>query len=139
MRTYSRSEWLAADAAWHELMPRPSQLALWAGIRKAAAARGFIYPPTGTRWDSWADDQPSQFALIARETVDNPSRLMAAITCSFSWAQVIHRLVRQRDDIWEDTELRERDAAWDRTLQPSHSEAAMTVGQILRRMADSAP
>lgn len=137
MRTYSRAEWQAADRAWRELMPRPSQLALWKGIRQAAAVRGFIYPPIGTRWDSWADPEPSQFALIARETVDNPARLMAAIGVSVSWSQVIHRLLRQRDDVWEDTLLREKDAGWAKQAEPTHREAVETVATILRRVADS--
>lgn len=139
MRTFSREAWQDAEKAWCELMPRASQRARWSKVRAAAAERGILYPPTGTRWDSWADPQPSQFALIARESVDNPARLMAAIARSWSWSQVIARIVRQRDDVYEDTLLREKDAAWERAKEPTHAEAAMSVGAILRRMADSMP
>lgn len=137
-RTFSRTEWAEAEQAWRDLMPRPSQLALWEGIRRAARERGILYPPTGSRWDSWADPQPSQFALIARESVDNPGRLLAAIGASGSWSQVIARIVRQRDDIREDTLLREKDDRWERAKEPTHREAAMSVGAILQRLADSA-
>ena len=139
MRTYSRSEWLHADKAWRALMA-PSQLPRWKPYREAAALRGFIYPPVGARGDSWGDRQLTPWAIVARELYDGiPARLMAAIAQSWSWSQVVARIVRQRDDVYEDTLLREKDAAWERAKEPTHAEAAMSVGAILRRMADSMP
>ena len=62
MRTFSSTHWQAALDAW----TAGDFSDEWRPYRHEAAMRGMIYPPEGTRFDSWDDPEPSQRALLAR-------------------------------------------------------------------------
>lgn len=110
MRTYSREAFLAAKAAW-ETGDFSEE---WTAYRVRAADRGMLYPPEGTRWDSWEDDSPSQRAMLVRAIRETPALLISAIDRSRSWYEVIEKLNAGRDRLREDATLREKDAEWER-------------------------
>src|SRR5512146_1944784 len=92
--TFSRSHWEAALQAWQDGEFSDE----WKPWRHEAAMRGMIYPPEGTKWDSWEDDEPSQRAMLIRAIRETPSLLHTAIARSRSWYDVIAYIVRERDD-----------------------------------------
>ena len=69
----------------------------WRDIRQLAAAGGILYPPSGTAFDSWEDDRPSQRAVLARAIAETPELLGRCIIGARSWAAVIARLLQARD------------------------------------------
>lgn len=135
MRTFGRESWNAAQQAWrdgefsHE----------WRETRHRAAMRGMIYPPEGSKWDSWEDEAPSQRAMLIRAIRETPSLLEEAIAHSRTWFEVIAYITRRRDDWRSETNARIRDderrAIED---QPDHREAAMSISQIIKRIGESA-
>ena len=129
MKTYSRSVWDDAQRSWAEGDYGPE----WREVRHQAAMRGILYPPSGSRWDGWDADEPSQRALVYRAIVDTPAALRVAISRSSSWSQVLGRLLDERDDAAQDAawqERRERD-------EPTHIESAQALKAIIERMANS--
>ena len=132
MKTYSRDDWHAAQEAWLDFSPE------WREYRHQAAMRGILFPPSGSRFDSWDDDQPSQRAILIRAIRETPTLVAASIARSRSWSEVIGKVIAKRDD-WRE-ELTERE--WQqrrRELEerPTNREAAMSVGSILERIAAS--
>jgi hypothetical protein len=100
---------------------------------------GIIYPPTGLATDSWEDDEPSQRAILIRAIRETPKLLDRSMRpdCR-SWGDVIAYLLRGRDDLRARLEDEDRDARRDRLdEQPTHAEAAMVLGAIMRRIRDS--
>jgi len=135
VRTYSRESFLEATAAWDGGGFGPE----WHFYRQLAADRGFIYPPAGTRWDSWEDDQPSQRAMIYRAIEETPRLLTEVMRQSRSWYDVIARLTQRRDGMRDDADLRERQEEWDRQDEPKPRQATQTILGILERIWDSRP
>ena len=130
MRTYNRADWEAALQAWDD-----GQFSReWREFRHAAAMRGMIYPPEGTKWDSWEDDEPSQRAILIRAIRETPTMLMQAIANSRSWGDVIGYVIRRRDDLRAELDARERLIDFD---APTHRQAVMSLGAILERLDDS--
>lgn len=134
MRTFSRETFLESKAAWDggEFGPE------WHFYRQLAADRGFLYPPSGTRWDSFEDDQPSQRAMIYRAIDETPGLLADIIRKSHSWHDVIARLTQGRDSMREDADLRERQDRWDRQDEITPPQALQTIAAIVYRIKDSA-
>ncbi len=130
MRTYSRSDFEAARAAWSDFD------GTWEFHRRLAADRGMLYPPSGTRWDDIDDPKPSQRAIVYRAMTDTPLALTEAIRASSSWSQVIHRLLLDIEHRREDASLAEKDAAWDRRQYRGPMEPIAT---IFGRLRDSMP
>lgn len=132
MKTYSREAWLEAQQAWKDA-EFSSEWKPWR--HKAAMECGIIYPPAGTKWDSWEDDNPSQRAILIRAIREQPGVLSGCFRGSKTWADVIAKLVRRRDEIREDQRYllvcREADEV------PSHKDAAMTLKQIIARIEES--
>lgn len=128
MKTYRREDWLAAQDAWRDFSPE------WREVRHQAAMRGILYPPSGTRWDSWEDDEPSQRAILIRAIRETPKLLESCVAKSRSWSEVIGRLTAARDAWRADLDDVDRHRIDD---QPTHREAVMTLGAILRRLEDS--
>lgn len=97
MRTFTRSQLEEADAAWTagEFSDE------WSHIRRRAAAGGLIYPPAGSKWDSWDDDSPSQRAMLVRAIRETPRLLDRCVVGARSWSEVLTRLLRVRDE-WRD-------------------------------------
>jgi len=135
-RTYTKAQWDEAQRLWQE----GGYSEEWREWRHLAAMKaGIIYPPEGTRWDSWDDELPSQRAILVRAIRDTPKLLAACIPGARSWFEVIERLLRAITDWREDVEARERDRIRRaREEAVGHREAVMTIGEILGRVADSA-
>lgn len=93
-RTFSRSHWEAALEAWDAGKFSDE----WKPYRHEAAMRGMIYPPEGSRFDSWEDDDPSERAMLIRAIRETPNLLHRAIAERKSWSGVVAYIVRERDE-----------------------------------------
>lgn len=131
MRTFSRADWQAAQAEWADFGPR------WTTVRRVAAERGFIYPPSGSPHDDRDAEQPSQRAIVYRALEDNPAELLAIIRRSSSWSGVVDRIIGMEQRLRADADYRERDAQWERDEAPQHREAVMSMAAILERLEAS--
>lgn len=129
-RTFSKTDWDAAQALWHD----GEFSAEWKDFRHQAAMRGMIYPPEGTRWDSWEDEEPSQRAILIRAIRETPKLTAEAINHSQSWGSVIEYILRQRDAWRDDLNARER---WVDPDKPTERQAMQSIAEIFQRIADS--
>lgn len=132
MRTYRREDFLAAREAWD----RDFNHADWGPFREAAAERGMLYPPSGSKLDSWEDPKPSQRAIVYRAIQDTPEALMDAINESRSWSEVIGKVMLDMHDRREYVRMAEEDAAWERKQYRGPMES---IGNILTKYRDSMP
>ncbi len=98
-----------------------------------------LFPPTGTRWDDWTDPMPTQFAIIARAHRDTPSTLLAVVSSSHSWSQVVAKVMQDRDHRAEDADLAERGLEWEKQYEPSERQATERLGMIVDRIRESLP
>jgi hypothetical protein len=130
VRTFLRAELDAANAAWASGDFSPE----WRTIRHKAAMGGLIYPPNGTKWDSWEDDSPSQRAMVIRAIRETPALLERCVVGARSWSHVIERLNGVRDEWRSDLDERERDEAYLRRDDPDHREAVTSLAAILERI-----
>ena len=134
MRTFTRADLDAANAAWTEGQFSPE----WRTIRHKAAMGGLIYPPSGDRHDSWEDDSPSQRAILIRAIRETPKLLDKCVTGAKTWHQVIDRLTSARDEWREELDAKARHAErMRRQDQPTHREAMQSIGAVLRVWRDS--
>jgi hypothetical protein len=127
-RTFSRGAWEEAQAAWKDGKFSDE----WKPYRHQAAMRGMIYPPEGTRFDSWDDDEPSQRAILIRAIRETPDLLATAIERSRTWGNIVAILLRARDD-WRE-EVRRAEPLRD---GPDEREAVVALKAIIERIADS--
>lgn len=132
--TFSRDAWNEAQALWKagEFSDE------WKTVRHQAAFRGMIYPPTGTKWDSWEDDEPSQRAMLIRAIRETPELLSRCIGRSRSWSQVIERLMAERDELREERWRQTRQVDRDRD-EATPRQATTTILGILERIWESRP
>lgn len=133
VRTFSRARWEEARAAWDagEFSDE------WAPFRERAARHGFIFPPAGTRWDNWEDDQPSQRAMLIRAIRETPELLRRCIDGASSWSDVIGQLIGLRDVWREDVGIRISEIErLRRDERPSRRQAMESFGSIARRIAE---
>ena len=130
-RLFTRSQMEAARAAWdagefsHE----------WRDFRYLAAMEaGLIFPPDGTKWDSWGDDEPSERALLIRAIRDTPSALRDAIRAPGvrSWAAVVAILIRGRDE--RSIEVARQDLDW---IEVKERRPSTRIVSVLTTIADS--
>jgi hypothetical protein len=134
MRTYRREDWLASQRAWDdgEFGYR------WQAIRRIAADRGFIYPPSGTIHDDREVEFPSQRAIVWRALEDNPREVERIVRRAWSWFDVVDNIIgleaRLRVDADEDGKVDD----WEREQLPDHRESVMALSSILKRIGDSA-
>src|SRR5688572_28185784 len=133
MRTYDRDTFLAARAEW-EAGDFGWQ---WQSIRRIAADRGFLYPPQGSKHDDRDMEPPSHRAVIWRALQDNPSNLEAIVRRSRSWKEVVDYIYGLESRLRYDADELARNDRWERQDEPQHREAAMTIGDILERIATS--
>jgi hypothetical protein len=133
MRTYVRADIEASRQAWADFGPE------WSEYRRIAAERGMLYPPSGSPFDSWEDPEPSQRAIIYRAIEDTPKALREIVGSSWSWSQVIRKLMTDLERRREDADFRERDAEWAKLNDPSDRQATQTLGAILGRIGESLP
>jgi len=132
-RTYSKDQWLGAQDAWADGDFSDE----WTPWRRLAAQQGILFPPEGTKYDSWGDDDPSQRAILIRAIRETPELLRYAITSKgvHSWASVIAVLVRGRDETRDIIAADE--AAEDRYDEPTPKQATYALKQILDIIGDS--
>ncbi len=132
MRTFSRSDWETAQEAWLDFSGE------WREVRHQAAMRGMLYPPDGTRFDSWEDDSPSQRAMLIRAIRETPKLLAVAVSRSRTWGEVIKRLIGARDD-WraEMAEAERREARRRLDEEGPRRGPLVHVGPVARNIADS--
>ena len=135
-RTYTKAEFDAAQQLWADGDFSDE----WRDVRHLAAMGGILWPPTGTNWDSWEDDEPSQRAMLIRAIRETPKLLDRCIVGARSWAEVIERLLRQRDE-WRDLRrLEDADEARRRADDPDavgHDESVQTLAGILARIDEA--
>ncbi len=132
MKTFSREHWNEAQQAWKDGEFSDE----WKPYRHQAAMRGILYPPAGTKFDSWEDDDPSDRAMLIRAIREAPSLLKVSINRAHSWPEVVAYVIRRRDEWKEEMDLRTRDAA--RHRDTSHvSSDPMSIKEILERIAQS--
>lgn len=132
MRTYRREDFLAAREAWDKDFDHDD----WGPFRAAAAERGMLYPPSGSKLDSWEDPKPSQRAIVYRAIQDTPEALMDAINESRSWSEVIGKVMLDMHGRREYVRMAEEDAAWERKQYRGPMES---IGNILTKYRDSMP
>ncbi len=133
MKTFSRESWEEAQASWSGFSDE------WRDTRHAMAMRGVIFAPSGTEFDSWEDDSPSQRAMLIRAIREQPTLLRRCILRARSWSDVIASLMTARDDWRAEQRERELEAARRRVEEnPSPRSAPQSIASILLRVADSA-
>jgi hypothetical protein len=134
-RTFSQADWQSALSQWNDGDFSDE----WRPWRHRAAMRGMIYPPEGSKWDSWEDDQPSQRAMLIRAIRDTPRLLETAIDRSRSWGEVIRYVLAQRDEWREELNARARQVAFDKRSEQraEHRGAVMSIAQIVERIRES--
>ena len=123
-RTFAGADWKAAEALWTEGAFSDE----WRPWRLLAAMAGIIYPPAGTRWDSWEDDSPSQRAILVRAMRETPALLRASILGAGSWSDVIRRVLAGRDAVRSAIEPTPP------SRDPSSRHAAESIRAILGRI-----
>lgn len=132
MRTYSRSDWEAAQASWAGFSGE------WRELRHLMAMQGAIFAPSGTALDSWEDDSPSQRAVLIRAIREQPSLLMRCARGARSWQQLVDRLFSARDDWREEAREREAEASRHRAADRELDRRAMRrLSDVLATIADS--
>ena len=109
----------------------------WDEWRQLAERGGIIFPPEGSKWDSWDDDDPSQRAVLIRAIRETPQLLEDSMIGARSWGEVVKRLLKGRDDMREDVNLRERDEDWQRQDEPNRRQALESIHNLLSKIRDS--
>lgn len=101
----------------------------------AAMSAGIIDPPQGTALDSWADEDPSERAIVVRAIRETPRALRAALTSGrcHTWSQVVRALVIGRDAMGEDADRRQRE--WDATRHAPMVPLADTIAVVADSLA----
>ena len=133
MRTFSRADWDAAQQAWTDGDFSDE----WKPYRHQAAMRGMLYPPEGTRWDSWEDDEPSQRAQLIRAIRETPALLVMAIAKCKSWYEVIAYVNGRRDERRVELDAEDWQTARRRAAEGGPVESTMALKAIVQRIADS--
>jgi hypothetical protein len=133
MKTFNRVDWEAALGEWEagEFSDE------WKPFRHQAAMRGMIYPPSGTRWDSWEDDEPSQRAILIRAIRETPALLRRCIDRSRSWSEVVAKVIAEIDELRDEAWRQTRQAERDRYDDPDPREATVAIKHLLERIGNS--
>lgn len=133
MRTYSRADLDAAQAAWSDFLP------FWDEVRSIAAERGMLYPPAGSRFDERDDPLPSQRAIVLQALLDRPDWTRAIVAASSSWAQVVARILVQEGELREAADRRGAAIAAEQARWIPRSEADALYHELERRTGVSLP
>jgi len=77
----------------------------------AAMQAGIIDAPKGSALDSWADEEPSERAILVRAIRETPNALRAALLSGkcHTWAQVVRAVVIGRVRLGEESDRREHE------------------------------
>lgn len=129
MRSYDRATYGAARKAWAEGDFGPE----WHELYRIAAANGYIYPPTGMKWDD-VEEEPSQRAIVHQALEDNPTELRRIMARSHSWTEVVRQVIAYRGVLRDQADLHEADAEWEKDKLPSRRTAPEMLRDVLRRL-----
>lgn len=126
-RTFTREQLDASRAAW-DARRFSAEWREWRHL--AAMQAGIIDPPTGDAFDPWADDEPSERAIIIRAIRETPRTLRSALTSGrcHTWAQVVREVVQHRDRLGDDADRRQHE--WDVTRRAPMVPLADTLGVV---------
>lgn len=127
MRTYRREDVERAQAAWADYG------AEWAELRRAAAERGMLFPPAGTRLDVRDEPRPSQRVIVWRALDERPTQTLAIVGGARSWSQVVARILVVERELRSDADDAEDQAETTRRDGPSRGQAMATVSEIFAR------
>ena len=130
VRTFSRSDWDAAQRGWSDGQFSPE----WRDLRRRMAEQGCIFPPSGDRYDSWEDDSPSQRAILIRAVRETPELLARCARGARSWHELVSRLARARDEWREEQSAEELEQRRLNAAGPSRTAAAESLAAILGRI-----
>jgi hypothetical protein len=130
VKTYDRATYTAARTAWADGDFGPE----WHELYRLAADHGYIYPPTGSKWDD-VEDAPSQRAIVYQAITDNPVELRRIMAHSHSWSDVVRQVIAFRGVLRDQADLFEADAEWEKRRDAKKAEATEVLGVILRRLA----
>ena len=133
MRTFSQEHWSGALEAWTDGEFSDE----WKPYRHQAAMRGMIYPPEGTKWDSWEDDEPSQRAMLIRGIRETPTLMHEAISRSRTWGDVVAYIIHRRDEWRDELADKDRETARRHLDEPDARQATSSLKAIIERIADS--
>jgi hypothetical protein len=138
VRTFLKTDLERAAADWEDGEFDPHDWPKW---RALAAEQGIIFPPRGTRWDSWEDELPSQRAIVIRAIRNHPTLLRRSIFGSSSWGEVTAKLIvgvgELREEAGEEDYARSVQAD---ELSPSRAEAKHAlerIGSVMARMKET--
>lgn len=126
-RTVTRERWEAAQAAW----AAGDFSDEWKPWRHLAAMKaGIVDPPTGTKWDDWTDDEPSQRAMLIRAIRETPEALRVAIARAPrpTWEAVLADVLGFRDRLGTDADQRQHE--WDAARRQPMVPLADTLGVL---------
>jgi hypothetical protein len=134
-RTYTKAAWDAAQQTWADGEFSDE----WKPWRhEAAMVAGIIFPPDGTKWDSWEDEEPSDRAQLIRAIRETPALLRAAIRKSVTWKQVVFNLDRNRETMREEAmEAEEEFVRAASARRVGYHEAVTSIKAIVDRIAGS--
>jgi hypothetical protein len=130
VKTYSRDTFTKARQAWTD----GDFGERWEPYRRAAAERGYLFPPAGTKHDDRDVEQPSQRAVIWRAIDFAPDWLLGVVAHSSSWSQVVAAIVGHDTAMREDATLSERDVEADRGGRPTRGQAMESLRSIVGRL-----
>lgn len=134
MKTYDQPTYTAAREVWADGNFGPE----WREAYRIAAANGYIYPPTGTRWDD-VEEAPSQLAIVHQAIEDYLVELGRIMARSHSWTEVVHQVIAYRGVLRDQADLHEADAEWEKAKLPTRRTAPETIRDVLRRLWRTAP
>lgn len=131
VRRLTREQYDASRQAWDAGHFRVDVWREWRHL--AAMQAGIVMPPEGTEWDSWADENPSERAIVVRAIRETPDALRKAICTPgvHSWAAVIAVLLRGRDRSAADLDERQREVALARRYEATPVQATVVLREIL--------
>lgn len=134
MRSYDRATYTAARKAWAEGDFGPE----WHEIYRLAADHGYIYPPTGSKWDD-VEEAPSQRAIVYQAITDNPTELRRIMARSRSWSDVVRQIIAFRGVLRDQADLAEADADWESRERPKRGHTPQKLVDVLRQMFGGQP
>lgn len=138
MRTYALEGLVDADRLW----VAGGFDGGWRRLRQIAGEHGFIYPPNGSPHDDPRVRHPSQRAIVQQALDETPVALTAIVESSSSWAEVVRRVIHDRDASldrraaaekeWSATKARERvDATRCRLISTRSAHGMQRIGELL--------
>lgn len=133
IRTYDRATIEAAGLAWTD----GEYGRAWDRVRAIAAARGMLYPPTGTPHDDREVERPSQRAIIWRAMEDNPRSLVRILGRSSTWNDVVRGIVGLEERLRQEADERELEEAARGQAGPTREDATEALRGILARLGEA--